>query len=286
MRRENRQQRVRQRWTWDSKEKHECVLHHSIECRALLCPRDGSAALLLWERFIPAATVSTEDAGNLHHITPITSLHFLPVQNIAECQSDSLALLCPDWQTQQHLVARRNGGSNMKVQTFVLMSWELDGETFKLSLKFQTWIVSQCLFWSAWTLAEVQREYGWNNTYTRMTGYGCCSGQRMGSTWLHWGDHCILMTEIHIYRVRNPSLLWHHPSRYAPGYLNGTLHDECCELRHHKVHTFEAGLFEFEDLLFYYRLESQVRGEEPCSERSRSHIAFGFGDRERGIGRQ
>lgn len=82
-----------------------------------------------------------------------------------------------------------------------------------------------------------------------------------------------------------PSLSWYHPSRYAPGYLNGTLHDECCELRHHKVHTFEAGLFEFEDLLFYYRLESQVRGEEPCSERSRGHIAFGFGDRERGIGR-
>lgn len=53
-----------------------------------------------------------------------------------------------------------------------------------------------------------------------------------------------------------------------PGYLNGTLHDECSELRNHKVHTFEAGLFEFEDLLFDNRLESQVRGEEPRSARS------------------
>ncbi|XP_010769850.1 dynamin-2-like [Notothenia coriiceps] len=53
----------------------------------------------------------------------------------------------------------------------------------------------------------------------------------------------------------------------VPGYLNSTLHDERGQLGHHKVHTFEAGLFEFEDLLFDYRLESQVRGEEPRSER-------------------
>jgi len=60
----------------------------------------------------------------------------------------------------------------------------------------------------------------------------------------------------------------HLPSKCGPGYLNDTLHDERDELGHHKVHTFEAGLFEFEDLLFDYRLESQVRGEEPRSERS------------------
>lgn len=63
-------------------------------------------------------------------------------------------------------------------------------------------------------------------------------------------------------------------SRCIPGYLNSTLHGECSELRHHKIHTFEAGLFEFEDLLFDYRLESQVGGEEPRSERSWGQIAY------------
>ena len=75
------------------------------------------------------------------------------------------------------------------------------------------------------------------------------------------------------------------PADVSLGYLNGTLHDECGEFTHHKVHTFEAGLFEFEDLLFDYRLESQVRGEEPRSEGSWDQIAFGCGGRERGIGR-
>lgn len=73
-------------------------------------------------------------------------------------------------------------------------------------------------------------------------------------------------------------------SRCVHGYLNGTLHDECGEFRHHKVHTFEAGLFEFEDLLFDYRLESQVRGEEPRSERSWGQIAFCCGGRRGGGG--
>lgn len=85
------------------------------------------------------------------------------------------------------------------------------------------------------------------------------------------------MTEMtHVQRKGIESLLFscHYPSRYAPGYLDGTLHDECGELRHHKVHTFEAGLFEFEDLLFDNRLESQVRGEEPRSEPSRVQSAF------------
>lgn len=63
---------------------------------------------------------------------------------------------------------------------------------------------------------------------------------------------------------------WHFiPGMYVcatPGYLNGTLHDECGELAHHQVHAFEAGLFQFEDLLFDNRLESQVGGEEPRSE--------------------
>lgn len=86
--------------------------------------------------------------------------------------------------------------------------------------------------------------------------------------------------DTHLHRKKSVLFLY-HPSRYIPGYLNGTLHDECCELRHHKVHTFEAGFFKFEDLLFYYCLESQVRGEEPCSGRSRGQIAFGFSDRER-----
>lgn len=77
------------------------------------------------------------------------------------------------------------------------------------------------------------------------------------------------MTVIHIYK-ENESLFLkcHLPGWCVPGYLNCTLHDECGELRNHQVHTFKAGLFEFEDLLFDNRLESQVRGEEPRSERS------------------
>lgn len=66
-----------------------------------------------------------------------------------------------------------------------------------------------------------------------------------------------------------------------PGYLNGTLHDERGELGHHEVHAFEAGLFEFEDLLFDNRLESQVRGEEPRSERSWGQIALCCGSRKK-----
>lgn len=63
-----------------------------------------------------------------------------------------------------------------------------------------------------------------------------------------------------------------HPMKCVPGYLNATLHDECGELGHHKVHTFEAGLFEFEDLLFDNRLKRQVGGEKPRSERSRVRL--------------
>lgn len=65
----------------------------------------------------------------------------------------------------------------------------------------------------------------------------------------------------------------------VPGYLNATLHDECGELGHHKVHAFEAGLFEFEDLLFDNRLKRQVRGEKPRSEKSGGQIVFLWGGR-------
>lgn len=96
------------------------------------------------------------------------------------------------------------------------------------------------------------------------------------------------MTDIDTEKEKE-SLLFscHHPSRCVPGYLGSTLHDECGELGHHKVHTFEAWLFEFENLLFDYRLKSQVRGEEPRSERSWGQIACCCGGRERekGIGR-
>lgn len=42
------------------------------------------------------------------------------------------------------------------------------------------------------------------HTHIKRAGYWCFSSKRGGSTWLHWGDHCTWMTEIHIYRVRNP----------------------------------------------------------------------------------
>lgn len=87
MRREKWQHKVRQRWTWEPKEKDECMLNHLIECSAILYPQDDSAALLLWKHLIPAATVSTEDTGNLYHLTPITSLYFHPVQHTAEIRS-------------------------------------------------------------------------------------------------------------------------------------------------------------------------------------------------------
>lgn len=94
------------------------------------------------------------------------------------------------------------------------------------------------------------------------------------------------MAERDIYREKE-SLFFscHHLIRCDPGYLNGTLHDECGELGHHKVHTFEAGLFEFEDLLFDNRLKSQVWGEEPRSVKSWGRIAFCCGGRKIGIGR-
>lgn len=53
----------------------------------------------------------------------------------------------------------------------------------------------------------------------------------------------------------------------SPDYLDSTLHGERCELRHNHVHTFQAGSTKFEYLLFDYRLECQVRGEETRSER-------------------
>lgn len=52
----------------------------------------------------------------------------------------------------------------------------------------------------------------------------------------------------------------------TPGYLVGTLPDEGGEFGHHQVHTFQAGLFQFADLLFHYSLKSKVRGEQPRSE--------------------
>lgn len=76
-----------------------------------------------------------------------------------------------------------------------------------------------------------------------------------------------------------------HPCRCDLCYLHGTLHDERGELGNHEVHAFEAGLFQFEDLLFDNRLESQVRGEEPRSRRPVGKIAFCCGGRQRGIGR-
>lgn len=76
-----------------------------------------------------------------------------------------------------------------------------------------------------------------------------------------------------------------HPCRCDLCYLHGTLHDERGELGNHEVHAFEAGLFQFEDLLFDNRLESQVRGEEPRPRRPVGKIAFCCGGRQRGIGR-
>lgn len=52
----------------------------------------------------------------------------------------------------------------------------------------------------------------------------------------------------------------------APGYLVGTFPDEGGDFGHHQVHTFQAGLFQFADLLFHYSLKGQVRGEQPRSE--------------------
>ena len=69
-------------------------------------------------------------------------------------------------------------------------------------------------------------------------------------------------------------LLWSHPpvSPWLPvvtrGYLGGALHDERGELAHHQVHTLEAGLSQFEDLLFDHGLEGHVGGEEARSERA------------------
>jgi len=57
--------------------------------------------------------------------------------------------------------------------------------------------------------------------------------------------------------------------RVAPGYLGSTLLDERRELAHHQVHALEAGLFQFDDLLFDHRLEGQVGGEQARSESPR-----------------
>lgn len=99
-------------------------------------------------------------------------------------------------------------------------------------------------------------------------------GDRCGSQWEVW--NCTWDETDDTWRKKRSPFSFHaiNPSRYAPGYLDSTLHDECGEFRHHKVHTFEAGLFEFEDLLFDNRLESQVGGEEPRSEPSQVQGAF------------
>lgn len=55
--------------------------------------------------------------------------------------------------------------------------------------------------------------------------------------------------------------------RVSQGYLGGTLHGERGELRHNHIHALQAGSAQFENLLFDYCLESQVRGEETRSER-------------------
>lgn len=54
-----------------------------------------------------------------------------------------------------------------------------------------------------------------------------------------------------------------------PGYLDGTLHCDCGEFRHHEVHTLQARGSELENLLFDYCFESQVWGEETRSERGK-----------------
>lgn len=55
-------------------------------------------------------------------------------------------------------------------------------------------------------------------------------------------------------------------SQVSPGYLVGTFPDEAGEFAHHQVHTFQAGLFQFADLFFYYSLKGQIGGEQPRSE--------------------
>lgn len=86
------------------------------------------------------------------------------------------------------------------------------------------------------------------------------------------------MTEWHLqYKEKESLFLSCHLFKCVPDYLNATLHDECGELGHHKVHAFEAGLFEFEDLLFDNRLKRQVRGEKPRSEKSGGQIVFLWG---------
>lgn len=89
------------------------------------------------------------------------------------------------------------------------------------------------------------------------------------------------MAAIHIYNDKEFLVFsWQHFSISVPCYLDGTFHGDCSEFRHHKIHTFEAGLFEFKDLLFDNRLKSQVRGEEPRSERSWDQFAFCCGGTE------
>lgn len=104
-------------------------------------------------------------------------------------------------------------------------------------------------------------ERGWDNTHIRSNGHRWCGADSTGVKSCTW-----MTRDTHLQRKGSPfSLDAIIPTGVSPGYLNGTLHDECGELRHHKVHAFEAGLFEFEDLLFDNRLECQVRGEEPRS---------------------
>lgn len=107
-----------------------------------------------------AAIVSTEDTDN------IISLHFHPVQHGAEPPSESMALLYPDWQTQQGLAARTDGGSNVKMQKIVLMSRGLEGGTFKLSLKISDMSCKSMLGLNCMDTCRSAKGQGWNNTST------------------------------------------------------------------------------------------------------------------------
>lgn len=90
-----------------------------------------------------------------------------------------------------------------------------------------------------------RRGRGWFDTGGKLIG------QLGGSEW-KWREEFLFLSSA--------------SSQSAPGYLVSTFPDEGGEFGHHQVHAFQAGLFQFANLLFHYSLKSQVRGEQPRSE--------------------
>lgn len=106
------------------------------------------------------------------HITPFQSASadsWISICHVGQRGSIAGALLCPDWQTRvlgrerarDRKKEKCGGGKKKFFNELMLRSnsmWELADRNFKLCLKFQTWVASQCSIKMVWRLPKVGRK--------------------------------------------------------------------------------------------------------------------------------